>query len=230
MTLEELNNRIISCRLCPRLVENRERVAGNPPPRYRSERYWARPLTGFGDVDARLLVVGLAPAAHGGNRTGRMFTGDSSGETLVKSLYRAGFANKDRSVSRDDGLVLKDAYITAVVRCAPPRNKPTAAEINNCVQYLAEELKLLKNVKVCVALGRLAFTAYLRLLRLEGFKPKKPLMFKHGVVYRLEGLLYGRAVPTLIASYHPSRQNTSTGRLTQRMLDLVFLKARAIVG
>ncbi|MCS7137656.1 MAG: uracil-DNA glycosylase [Candidatus Caldarchaeum sp.] len=230
MSLEELNTRIVSCRLCPRLVKHREYVAANPPPRFRSERYWARPLTGFGDVEARLLVLGLAPAAHGGNRTGRMFTGDSSGDTLVKSLYRAGFANQDRSVSLEDGLVLHDAYITAVVRCAPPSNKPTAAEVRNCVKYLAEELRLLRNVKVCVALGRLAFTTYIQLLKREGVQLSRSPVFKHGAVYRLEGTLHGKPVPVLIPSYHPSRQNTNTGRLTQQMLDRVFLKARELVG
>ncbi|MEM2593012.1 MAG: uracil-DNA glycosylase [Thermofilaceae archaeon] len=230
MSLDDLNARIISCRLCPRLVRHREKAAENPPPRYRLEKYWAKPLPGFGDVNARLLVIGLAPAAHGGNRTGRMFTGDSSGNTLMKSLYRAGFANIDRSENRDDGLILKDAYLTAVVRCAPPGNKPNSSEVNNCVQYLAEELRLLDKVKVCVTLGRLAFSTYIRLLRREGFLQSRRLVFRHGAVYKLEGTLYGRPIPTLIASYHPSRQNTNTGRLTQRMLDAVFLKAKAIVG
>ncbi len=230
MSFEELNKRIISCKLCPRLVKYREKVAEDPPPRYRSERYWAKPLPGFGDVNAKVVVIGLAPAAHGGNRTGRMFTGDSSANTLMRSLYRAGFANMERSERCDDGLVLKNIYLTAIVRCAPPENKPTSREINNCIQYLSEELKLLKNVKVCITLGRLPFSTYLKLIRLEGVLQSSKPSFRHGAVHRLKGMLHGRPLPILISSYHPSRQNTNTGRLTQQMLDRVFLKARAIVG
>jgi len=230
MSLEELHRRIVACRLCPRLVKYRQGAAEKRPPRFRNETYWARPLPGFGDPAARLLVIGLAPAAHGGNRTGRMFTGDSSGNTLMHSLHRAGFANLDRSERADDGLVLTDAYLTAVVRCPPPENKPSKTEINNCIKYLKAELRLLQNIKVVVTLGRIAFQTYLSLVRSEGLL-KKPLPeFRHGAVYRLEGMLYGRPLPVLIASYHPSRQNTNTGRLTQEMLDWVFLDARRFVG
>jgi uracil-DNA glycosylase family 4 len=230
MSLEELHRRIVACRLCPRLVKYRQRAAEKRPLRFRNETYWARPLPGFGDPAARLLVIGLAPAAHGGNRTGRMFTGDSSGNTLMRSLHRAGFANLDRSERADDGLVLTDAYLTAVVRCPPPENKPSKTEINNCIIYLKAELRLLQNIKVVVTLGRIAFQTYLSLVRSEGLL-KKPLPeFRHGAVYRLEGMLYGRPLPVLIASYHPSRQNTNTGRLTQKMLDWVFLDARRFVG
>ncbi len=229
MSIEELNYRIISCKLCPRLAKYREAVARNPPKRFRGQAYWAKPLPGFGDVKGRVLVLGLAPAAHGGNRTGRMFTGDSSGDTLVKALHRAGFANMDRSVSRDDGLVLKDVYVTAVVRCAPPDNKPAKQEVENCLPYLIEELRMLENVVVVVALGRIAFETFFRLMRrMNAYTGRMP-RFRHGAVYRLKGSFNGRPLPTVIASYHPSRQNTNTGRLTQRMIDSVFHRARAIV-
>jgi uracil-DNA glycosylase len=230
MSFKTLYEEIVSCRLCPRLVKHRQWAAEHRPRRYSLDTYWARPLPGFGDPRARLLVVGLAPAAHGGNRTGRMFTGDSSGNTLMRSLHRAGFANLDRSERADDGLVLTDAYLTAVVRCPPPENKPSKTEINNCIKYLKAELRLLQNIKVVVTLGRIAFQTYLSLVRSEGLL-KKPLPeFRHGAVYRLEGMLYGRPLPVLIASYHPSRQNTNTGRLTQEMLDWVFLDARRFFG
>ncbi|MCS6783736.1 MAG: uracil-DNA glycosylase [Candidatus Caldarchaeum sp.] len=230
MKLDDLNRRIVSCMVCPRLVKHREEVAENPPARFRGEKYWAKPLPGFGDVDARILVVGLAPAAHGGNRTGRMFTGDSSGNTLMKALYRAGYANIDTSVSADDGLVLKDVYLTAVVRCPPPANKPTQQEISNCLPYLAEELKILRNICVAVALGRVAFEGLFKLFKREkAFEGKTPV-FRHGGTYRVSGFLYGRPLPIIIACYHPSRQNTNTGRLRQEMIDAVFLRAREFVG
>ncbi|MEM1947681.1 MAG: uracil-DNA glycosylase [Candidatus Caldarchaeum sp.] len=230
MNLAELNQRIIACRLCPRLVKHREKTAENPPARFRGEKYWAKPLPGFGDPEARVLVVGLAPAAHGGNRTGRMFTGDSSGDTLMKALYRAGFSNIDRSISVDDGLVLRDVYITAVVRCAPPDNKPTRREIQNCTSYFVEELKLLKNVRVIVTLGRVAFEHVFRVFRdLRWFEGPTPA-FSHGEEYRFSGVLFGRPLPVVLACYHPSRQNTSTGRLTQEMIDAVFRLAKAVVG
>jgi len=230
MSFEALYEEIVSCRLCPRLVKHRRWAAEHRPRRYSLDTYWAKPLPGFGDPHARLLVVGLAPAAHGGNRTGRMFTGDSSGNTLMRSLNRAGFASSDRSERADDGLVLTDAYLTAVVRCPPPENKPSKTEINNCIKYLKAELQLLRNIKVVVTLGRIAFQTYLRLVRGEGVLKQPVPEFRHGEVYRLEGMLYGRPLPVLIASYHPSRQNTNTGRLTQKMLDQVFLDARSFVG
>ncbi len=230
MDWESLNRRVVTCVRCPRLTSYRERAAQNPPRRYRGQVYWAKPLTGFGDFDARLLIVGLAPAAHGGNRTGRMFTGDSSGDTLMKSLYKAGFANKPTSQHADDGLMLKDAYVTALVRCPPPSNRPSPAEISNCLPYLREEMRMLENVRVVVALGGLAFNHVVRIFREEagviGVRPA----FRHGAVYRFSGQIYGRPIPVLIASYHPSRQNTQTGRLTQTMLDRVFLKASRYIG
>jgi len=230
MSFEALYEQIVSCRLCPRLVKYRQWVAEHRPPRYRHDTYWAKPLPGFGDPNARLLVIGLAPAAHGGNRTGRMFTGDSSGNTLMRSLHRAGFANLERSERVDDGLVLTDAYLTAVVRCPPPENRPSKDEIDNCIGYLKTELQLLRNVKVVVTLGRIAFQTYLSIVRREGVLNRPSPVFRHGAVYRLEGELYRRHLPTLIASYHPSRQNTNTGRLTQGMLDRVFLDARMLCG
>lgn len=230
MNWTELNRRIVSCRLCPRLVKHREAAAANPPTRFRNESYWARPLPGFGDVEARVLVVGLAPAAHGGNRTGRMFTGDSSGNTLMKALYRAGFANIDHSVSAEDGLILKDIYLTAVVRCPPPGNKPSKKEMENCLPFLVEELKILGNVRVVVALGRVAFEGLFKLFRREGSLEDRVPTFRHGGEYRLRGELFGRELPVVLACYHPSRQNTNTGRLTQEMIDAVFQRARAIVG
>ena len=228
--LERLNSQIVACRRCPRLVSYRERAALNPPKRFKGQTYWAKPLTGFGDINARLLIVGLAPAAHGGNRTGRMFTGDSSGNTLMSSLHKAGFANKPTSERCDDGLVLHDAYVTAVVRCPPPSNRPNASEISNCLSYLREEMRVLENVKVVVALGGLAFNSLVRIFREQAGVGDVSPAFRHGAVYRLRGRLYGRTLPVLIASYHPSRQNTQTGRLTQAMLDRVFLKASRIAG
>jgi len=226
MSFELLNKKIVNCRSCPRLVRFREWAAANPPRRFRGEAYWAKPLTGFGDVKARILVLGLAPAAHGGNRTGRMFTGDSSGNTLMKSLYRNGFANREESIRRDDGLVLRDVFLTAVVRCPPPDNKPLKSEIENCLSYFVEEFKMLENVRVCVVLGRIAFDSFLKFLKSNGVIIDRKPRFRHGGVYRFQGKIFGRGVPLLIASYHPSRQNTSTGRLTQNMLDNVFRLAR----
>lgn len=223
--LENLNRRIISCRKCPRLTTYRERVALNPPRRFRGERYWAKPLTGFGDIKARILIVGLAPAAHGGNRTGRMFTGDSSGNTLITSLYRAGLANKPSSERADDGLILRDAYVTAVVRCPPPGNKPSKSEISNCLAYLVEEMHALENVRVFVALGRIAFDTLVRIFKMDGLLGGVKPVFRHGATYRLGGDIHGRPTTILVASYHPSRQNTQTGRLTQPMLDRLFQSA-----
>jgi uracil-DNA glycosylase family 4 len=216
-----LRRDIIACTACPRLVAHRERVAREKRRQYRDDEYWGRPLPGFGDPRARLLVVGLAPAAHGGNRTGRMFTGDSSGDWLARALHQADFANQTTSTRRDDGLTLRDAYITAAVRCAPPDNKPVPKEFAACRGFLIRELALLRRVSVVVALGRLAFDAYLAARSEMGLAAPKPRpAFAHGAAHPLpDGV-------TLIASYHPSRQNTQTGRLTRPMLSSVFRSAR----
>lgn len=218
-----LNTEIIACDQCPRLVDWREQVAREKRRAYMDWNYWGKPVPGFGDEDARLLILGLAPGAHGANRTGRMFTGDSSGDTLFGSLHRTGFANQPTSEHRDDGLQLIDAFLTAVGRCVPPQNKPKAAELNNCRPYFKRELALLVKVKVVVALGRLAFDGYLRVLRQDGLSFTKP-KFVHAACYRVP-----QPWPTLVASYHPSRQNTQTGRLTEDMLDTVFKLSRRLI-
>jgi uracil-DNA glycosylase family 4 len=213
---EELNSQIVACEACPRLVAYRQEVARTKRRAFRDWEYWGRPVPGFGDRDAQLLIVGLAPGAHGANRTGRMFTGDGSGDTLTAALHRAGFANQPTSQHRDDGLELHDAFLTAVVRCVPPNNRPTRQEQINCRGYLAREMELLSSVRVVLTLGRIAFEGYLALLREQGADvPRLP--FCHGACYQLEPPL-----PALVISYHPSRQNTQTGRLTQAMLDEVF--------
>ncbi len=217
--LEELNARISACRKCPRLVAWREQVARDKRAAYRSEAYWGRPVPGFGDAAARVLICGLAPAAHGGNRTGRVFTGDRSGDWLYGALYRAGFANQPTSVHRDDGLQLKDCYITACVRCAPPANKPTTAERDTCLPYLLEDLQLLTQVRVLVCLGAFAWEGVLRALRLRGQAPLRKPRFGHGA----EAVV---GPCTLLGCYHPSQQNTFTGRLTEPMLDAVMTRAR----
>lgn len=224
--LRILQQQVIACRRCPRLVEYRERVAREKRFAFRNEEYWGRPVPSFGDPRARLLVLGLAPAAHGGNRTGRVFTGDRSGDFLFSSLYRTGFANQPASVSRDDGLELRDANVTAAVRCCPPANKPAPEEVANCRPYLERELELLSEVRVVVALGKFAFDAYLGLLKRQGkVPPRASYKFAHGACYRLPPPL-----PALLASYHPSQQNTFTGKLTPRMLDSVFRHARRLLG
>lgn len=223
LTLRALSRRITDCRLCPRLVEYRERVAREKVRRFQHWTYWGRPLPGFGDPRARLWVVGLAPAAHGGNRTGRVFTGDRSGDWLYAALHRAGFANQPTSVARDDGLELRDAWVSAVVRCAPPDNKPTIDERDRCLPYLESELALLPRVHVFVALGGFAFANVLRMLRERGERASVPPRFGHGAVVSLAG---GRRV---IGCYHPSQQNTFTGRLTETMLDEVFEQARSLL-
>jgi uracil-DNA glycosylase family 4 len=224
---QALNDTIINCRTCPRLVEWREQVAREKRRAYLDWDYWGRPVPGFGDHSARVLVVGLAPGAHGSNRTGRMFTGDSSGATLYSALHRACFANQPIARQRDDGLTLTDAFITAVGRCAPPGNKPTAQELNNCRPFLARELALMPQLEVIVALGQIGFNGCRRVLREAGYD-LPPLKFGHSRHYPLEA-------PTpngpkhLISCYHPSRQNTQTGRLTQQMLDDVFILARSLL-
>ncbi len=221
---EALQNRIVACRLCPRLVAHREHVAREKVRRFQDWDYWGRPLPGFGDPRARLWVIGLAPAAHGGNRTGRIFTGDRSGDWLYAALYRGGFANQPTSRSRDDGLELSDAYVSAVVRCAPPYNKPTVEERDRCLPYLASELAILDRVRVFVPLGSFAFTNLLRVLRTVGERPRVTPRFGHGAVIELES---GRR---MIGCYHPSQQNTFTGRLTERMLDEVFEAAKKLLA
>jgi uracil-DNA glycosylase family 4 len=220
--LEILQGEIVACQKCPRLVEYRAEVGRVKRRAYRDWNYWAKPVPGFGDPSAQLLLIGLAPGAHGANRTGRMFTGDSSGDFLYKVLFATGFASQPTSVSRDDGLKLIDAYISAAVRCAPPDNKPTVEEIRTCRPYLERELALLKNVRVVVALGRLAFDVYLRILRDQG-KIARPsgFGFAHDVEHHT-----GEGQPLLIGSYHPSQQNTSTGKLTEAMFRAVFQRAR----
>ena len=222
--LDELNRRIIACTRCPRLVEYRERVARERRRMYRDWEYWGRPVPGFGDPHARALVIGLAPAAHGGNRTGRVFTGDRSGDMLYGALHRAGFANSPVSRHVEDGMRLNDVYVTAAVRCAPPDNKPTPDEFVACRPYLHEELDWFRDLRAVVALGAIAFDAYLLACRERGIAVPRPkprfghassLVLPHGV--------------TLLTSYHPSRRNTQTGRLTQEMFDGVFAALRRVL-
>jgi uracil-DNA glycosylase family 4 len=221
--LEKLDRVVSSCTACPRLVAWRNEVASEPPRRYRGEEYWARPVPGFGDPGARLLIVGLAPAAHGGNRTGRVFTGDRSGDWLFAALHRTGFANQPTSVSRDDGLRLIGAYVAAVVRCAPPANRPTPAERDTCLPYLVRELELLGRVRAIVALGAFAWDGALRALAAAGQPAPRPKpRFGHGAEA-------GIGPYTMIGTYHPSQQNTFTGKLTEEMLDAVFTRARELI-
>jgi uracil-DNA glycosylase family 4 len=228
--LDEICREVVSCNLCPRLVEYRRLVAEERPKRYRGETYWAKPLPGFGDPLARIMVVGLAPAAHGGNRTGRMFTGDSSGNTLARALYVNGLASLPYSIKPDDGLTLRDVFLTASVRCVPPENKPLPQELENCRRYLISEFRALRNVKVIVALGAVAFASVLRLLRDEGFVPKRNrIVFRHGAVYEFSAEPSERRI-YLLATYHPSRRNTQTGLLTPKMLARVFARAVRLAG
>jgi uracil-DNA glycosylase len=220
-----LNATVVNCRRCPRLVEYREDVGRVKRRAYRDEEYWSRPVPGFGDPNARLVIVGLAPGAHGANRTGRMFTGDRSGEFLYRALFETGFANQPASVSREDGLRLTDAYITAPVRCVPPENKPTREEILACRPYLVEELGLLRRTKVVVALGSIGFESYLSVLQGQGLVAvRSGFPFGHGVHY-----LTHAGGPELLGCYHPSQQNTSTGRLTAEMLRTIFATARRLI-
>ena len=210
--LHVLSRKIISCRKCPRLVRYREQIAREKRRAYRDWDYWGRPVPGFGDPRAELLILGLAPAAHGGNRTGRVFTGDRSGDFLYKMLYRAGFANQPTSHRREDGLELSNAYVAAAVRCAPPANKPLPSEIRNCRPYLETELDLLEP-RAVLALGSIAFHTYLGALKERGaIESRAAYEFRHGASYQLPGSL-----PRLFASYHPSQQNTFTGKLTEAM-------------
>lgn len=224
---EQLNHDIITCRACPRLVAWREQVAREKRRAYRDFDYWGRPVPGFGDHRARLLVIGLAPGAHGANRTGRVFTGDGSGDFLYEALYEAGFASQPTSRHRDDGMVLTDAFITAAGRCVPPANRPTPDELNTCRPYLARELQLMPQLEVIVTLGLLAFDGCRRVLGELGYKFPR-LKFGHGLHYPPE--MTHPQLPHLLTCYHPSRQNTNTGRLTQPMLNDVFKQARSLLS
>ena len=224
-SLGRIAREVARCRACPRLVAWREAAAASPPRRFRGQRYWARPVPGFGDRGARLLVVGLAPAAHGGNRTGRIFTGDASGDFLFAALHRSGFASQALSVSRKDGLALRGAFIAAAVRCAPPDNRPTPAEFEQCRPFLVREIEALPRLAAILALGELAWRASLAALRDAGRAIPRPLpRFSHGA----RVLVAGGAV--LHGSYHVSRQNTNTGRLTPAMLDRVLMRICRVLG
>lgn len=224
-TLQVLHREIVACRRCPRLVAYCAQVAAEKRRAFEDWDYWGRPVPPFGDPRARLLILGLAPAAHGGNRTGRMFTGDRSGDFLYSALHRAGFANQGTSTHRGDGLELHGAYITAAVRCAPPGNKPSPKEQANCRPFLERELQLLPNIRAVLALGKLAFDTYLRILKDAGGIPTlSAFPFTHGKQCKLPAPL-----PALFASYHPSQQNTFTGRLTTRMFDQVLRRIRSLL-
>jgi len=216
--LDQLNNEIVACRKCPRLVEWREEVARVKRKAYKDHEYWGKPVPGFGDSQARVMVVGLAPGAHGSNRTGRQFTGDASGGFLFPALHKAGFANQALAESRSDGLILKDMYITASGRCAPPSNKPSPEELNNCQPYLEREIEILQP-KVIVCLGRIAFERVLRIYSAR----KSDFKFGHGAMYQLETGVW------VLCSYHPSQQNTLTGKLTKEMFDDIWKKAKSLV-
>ena len=221
-----LQDQVVECRRCPRLVDYCRGVAERKRRAYLDWEYWGQPVPSFGDPAARVLVVGLAPGAHGSNRTGRMFTGDGSGNFLYRVLHQTGFASQPKAVSRDDGLRLKDLYITAAVRCAPPGNKPTPEEFANCRPYLERELQLLRNVRVVVALGKMAHDAYLGILQSKrAIARRSAYRFGHGAVHQL-----GDGLPLLVDAYHPSQQNTQTGKLTEAMFQEVFQTVREMLG
>ena len=223
--LTVLNREVVACTRCPRLVAYRQAVAREKRRAYRDWDYWAKPVPGFGDPDARVLILGLAPGAHGSNRTGRPFTGDSSGNFMYPVLYETGFANQPTAINRDDGLTLKDLYITAAVRCAPPDNKPLPQELAECAVFLDREIAGLGKVKVIVALGKIGFDAYLNHLKRRGLLPtRKPYLFRHGAHYQMPD---GKV---LLASYHPSNQNTATGKLTRKMFVDVFQQAAKLAA
>jgi uracil-DNA glycosylase family 4 len=222
--LAKLNKEIVSCRICPRLVKWRERIAREKTKRFLDWNYWGKPVAGLGDIAGRLWIIGLAPAAHGANRTGRMFTGDRSGDFLFRALFKVGFANQPNSVDKDDGLALNNCFISALIRCAPPSNKPTQREFLNCQPYLQGEFDLLKTKRIILCLGQLAFWHTLRLLQANGYanfshRPK----FQHGLKLDIHSSL------SLMTSYHPSQQNTFTGKLTEEMFDRIFEKIREIL-
>jgi uracil-DNA glycosylase family 4 len=223
-SLSSLNEEIIACRKCPRLVEWREEVARTKRKAYKDEEYWGKPVPGFGDPHACLLVVGLAPGAHGSNRTGRQFTGDGSGGFLYPALFRAGFANQPHSSARSDGLILHDLYITASGRCAPPGNKPSTEELNNCQPFLERELEILQP-QVIVVLGRIAFERIIKTIAAHDLK----LKFSHGAVFELPTSSFIFHPSSLLCSYHPSQQNTLTGKLTVEMFDQIWTKAKGLL-
>ncbi len=223
-SMARVSDDVVRCERCPRLREWCRHVAETKVRRFKDDEYWGRPLPGFGDPQARLLIVGLAPAAQGGNRTGRVFTGDRSGDFLFAALHRAGFANQPTSVSRDDGLRLRECYIAPIVRCAPPANKPLPQEILSCREYLTRELALLGRLRVVFALGKIAMDGFLAVLRGQGRLPaRRAYAFGHGVVHELEPALH------LVASYHPSQQNTFTGKLTAASFDAALRRARKLL-
>ena len=224
--LRTLTEEVVGCFRCPRLVAYRHQIGIDKRRAYRSQEYWSRPVPGFGDPAARLLVLGLAPGAHGSNRTGRMFTGDKSGEFLYRALWQTGFANQPESKDRQDGLILTDAYVSASVRCAPPDNKPSREEILACRPFLVEELTILKSVRVVLVLGGIALDSYLGTLQDSGLiMSRSAFRFAHGALFEI-----APGLPPILASYHPSQQNTSTRRLTAEMLRDVFLKARSLLA
>jgi uracil-DNA glycosylase family 4 len=221
---QDLERTVTECRRCPRLVSWREEVARTKTRRFRDQEYWGRPIPAFGNPDAQLIIIGLAPAAHGGNRTGRLFTGDRSGDWLYEALYQFGFANQPNSVSLNDGLMVRNCLITAVIRCAPPANKPLPEEVNNCREYLCRELRLATRQRVAIALGRIAFEALLKIWQAAGEQGPQPKpKFSHGGEWVFPSGI------TLIASYHPSQQNTQTGKLTRPMFYRVFERARSLL-
>jgi uracil-DNA glycosylase len=223
--LSILNEEVVACRRCPRLVEYREKIAQEKRRAYRDWHYWGKPVPGFGDPNARVLIMGLAPGAHGSNRTGRPFTGDSSGNFMYPVLHETGFANQPTAVDRNDGLSLTDLYITAAVRCAPPDNKPLPVELANCSSFLDRELDGLKKVRVVVALGKIGFDAYLNYLKRRGVITSRGLyIFRHGASYQMPN------EQILLASYHPSNQNTNTGKLTREMFVEIFQQAKRLAN
>lgn len=225
--IDAINARVVACTRCPRLVTYRAQIAAEKKKAYREHDYWGKPVPAFGDPNARVLIVGLAPGAHGSNRTGRPFTGDASGDFLYPALFRAGFSNRATAVARGDGLLLHDCVITAAARCAPPGNKPLPQELRNCAPYLAEEFAALRSLRIVVAFGSIAFKACLDLLNSQGYRldPLRPT-FGHGA----EVIARGERTVHLIASYHPSRQNTNTGRLTQPMFDAIFTRVNNLLS
>jgi uracil-DNA glycosylase family 4 len=225
LSLVQLNHEIAACTRCTRLIEYCQKIGRVKRRAYREWDYWAKPVPGFGDPNARLLILGLAPGAHGSNRTGRPFTGDGSGYFLYRVLHTTGFASQPTALHKDDGQQLKDAYITAVVHCAPPDNKPTPGEVSNCSVHVAREIAALSRVKVVLVLGKIAFDAYLNHLKRTGvLSSKAGILFGHGEVYKLPHGI------TMLCSYHPSLQNTNTGRLTEAMMVEIFRRARKLIG
>lgn len=223
-TLKALEAELITCRRCPRLVAWREEVAQTKRKAYQDETYWGKPVPGFGDADARVLIVGLAPGAHGSNRTGRMFTGDASGDFLFPALHRAGFANQPTAKHLGDGLKLERVFITAICRCVPPKNRPKVAEIKNCLPWMEAEIDLMPNLQGYVALGKIAFDGIRRMYKMQNIDLPK-MDFGHNNFYRL-----GEGLPWLLTSYHPSQQNTLTGRLTEDMFDAIWDRVRQLIG